>query len=141
MIGEINTSESTLRRDIDYLADTKQARKVRGGITRVERVANESRPIASPFSSERLKNADRKAAIGMKAAELLSGNEGTIVNGGTTTYNLASHLPKNGLTNSLSAVDYALRQTENRCFVAGDEMFHQHMIILGHLMGETPIFF
>ena len=52
----------------------------------------------------------------MKAAELLSGNEGTIVNSGTTTWNLASHLPKNGLTNSLSAVDYASRQClKNSC--------------------------
>ena len=49
LIGEISTSESTLRRDIDYLSDTKPVRKVSGGITRVERVANESRLKLHPF--------------------------------------------------------------------------------------------
>ena len=46
----------------------------------------------------------------MKATELLSTNETIILNGGTTTWNLASHLPKNGLTNSLPVVDYVSRQ-------------------------------
>lgn len=144
LIGEIKTSESTLRRDIDYLADTKQVRKVRGGIAQVDLVVEDSRLITSPFSAERLKNADSKAAIGMKAAELLSGNESIIINGGTTTWNLAEYLPKNGLTilsNSLTVVDYVSRQTDNRCFISGGEVFPHHMIILGHLQSETPNFF
>lgn len=144
LIGVIPTSESTLRRDIDYLSDMKQVRKVRGGITRVAREPKESRLTTSPFSSEQLKNVDRKTAIGQAAAGLLSGNESIIINGGTTTWHMAEHLPKSGLTlltNSLPIIDYIAKQTSNRCFANGGEVFHHHMIILGHLQSERPNFF
>lgn len=144
LIGVIPTSESTLRRDIDYLSDMKQLRKVRGGITRVERQLEESRLTTSPFFSEQLKNADRKATIGKAAADLLAGNESIIINGGTTTWHMAEHLPKSGLTiltNSLPVIDYIAKQTGNRCFANGGEVFHHHMIILGHLQSESPNFF
>jgi rhamnulokinase len=141
----IHTSESTLRRDIDYLADTQKVRKIRGGIARTQDETKDiSRLVTSPFSSEKMKNAKAKAAIGRAAAELLSGNESIIINGGTTTYHIAPHLPESGLTiltNSLPIVDHISRQTGNRCFVAGGEVFHHHMIILGHLQSELPNFF
>lgn len=144
LMGLIHTSESTLRRDIDYLSDMKQVRKIRGGITRIPQKQKASRLTTSPFSSEQLKNADRKAAIGKTAASLLAGNESIIINGGTTTWHMAEHLPKNGLTimtNSLPVIDYVSKQTRNRCFVIGGEVFHHHMIILGHLPSEKPHFF
>lgn len=144
LIGVINTSESTLRRDIDYLADMNQIRKIRGGITRTERTPKESRLVTAPFSSEQLKNSEYKAAIGQVAVGLLAGDESIIVNGGTTTWNMTAHLPDSGLTiltNSLPVVDSVLRQTSNRCFVAGGEVFHHHMIILGHLQSEAPNYF
>lgn len=144
LIGVIPTSESTLRRDIDYLSDMKQVIKVRGGITRIAREPEESRLTTSPFSSERLKNADHKAAIGKAAADMLSGNESIIINGGTTTWHMAEYLPKNGLTiltNSLPIIDYVAKQTSNRCFANSGEVFHHHMVILGHLKSEVPNFF
>jgi len=144
LMGVIRASESTLRRDIDYLSDMKQVRKIRGGITRVAREQQKSRLTTSPFSSEQFKSADRKAAIGKEAANLLSGVESIIINGGTTTWHMAEHLPKSGLTiltNSLPIIDYVSNQTSNRCFANGGEVFHNHMIILGHLQSETPNFF
>lgn len=144
LIGVIPTSESTLRADIDYLSDMKQLRKVRGGITRVAPQSEGSHLTTSPFFPEQLKNADRKAAIGKAAADLLSGSESIVINGGTTTWHMAEHLPKSGLTiltNSLPVIDYVAKQTSNRCFAHGGEVFHQHMIILGHLQSESPNFF
>jgi DeoR family ulaG and ulaABCDEF operon transcriptional repressor len=144
LVGVIGASESTLRRDIDYLSDMKQVRKIRGGITRAAREPEASRLTTSPFSSEQLKHAARKAAIGKAAASLLAGDESIIINGGTTTWHMAEHLPKNGLTiltNSLPVIDYVSKQTSNRCFANGGEVFHHHMIILGHLRSEGPGFF
>jgi DeoR family ulaG and ulaABCDEF operon transcriptional repressor len=144
LVGAIGASESTLRRDIDYLSDMKQVRKIRGGITRTARAPEASRLTTAPFSSEQLKHADHKAAIGQAAASLLRGNESIIINGGTTTWHMATHLPNDGLTiltNSLPVIDYVSKQTNNRCFANGGEVFHHHMIILGHLRSEGPNFF
>lgn len=144
LMDVIPSSESTLRRDIDYLSDMKQVRKIRGGITRAGREPEASRLITSPFSSEQLKNADHKAVIGKAAAGLLSGKESIIINGGTTTWHMADHLPKSGLTiltNSLPVINHVSKHTSNRCFATGGEVFHHHMIILGHLQSETPNFF
>ena len=144
LLDRIDASESTIRRDIDYLASTQQLRKIRGGIASARQLQEESRLVTPPFSSEEQKNADAKKAIGRAAAALLSGNESLIINGGTTTYHIAENLPSSGLTiltNSLPIVDYVSRKTTNRCFVAGGEVFHNHMIILGHLESETPNFF
>jgi len=140
----IGTSESTLRRDIDYLSSTKQVKKVRGGVARFEKDEEGPRLVTSPFSTEKLKHEADKAAIGKKASELLSGQESIIINGGTTTLHMAEHLPRNGLTiltNSLPIVDAVSRQTGNRCFVVGGEVFTHHMIILGHLQSESPNFY
>ncbi len=141
----LDISESTLRRDIIMLSDAKKVNKVRGGVARVKDLSRtESRLVTSPFSDERMKNEDCKAAIGKKAVELLTGQESIIINGGTTTYHFAQQLPDTGftiLTNSLPVVDIVSRQLGNRCFVMGGEVFHHHMLILGHLHGETPNFY
>lgn len=144
LLEVVDTSESTLRRDIDYLDSTKQLRKVRGGVVSAGQQLEESRLVTPPFQAEELRNAEAKKAIGRTAAALLSGDESIIINGGTTTYHIAENLPVSGLTiltNSLPIVDYVSRQTSNRCFVSGGEVFHNHMIILGHLESETANFF
>ena len=140
----IGSSGSTMRRDIDFLASSGKVTKVRGGVARIEEVMREPRLVTSPFVSEQVKNAQKKAAIGEKAASLLSGQESIIVNGGTTTPYLVENLPDSGLTvltNSLPVVEIMARQRENRCFVYGGEVYHQHRIILGQLQNEAPNFF
>lgn len=141
----LDTSESTLRRDISMLSDAKKVKKVRGGVARVQDLSRtEPRLVTSPFSAERMKNEENKIAIAKTAAGLLAGQESIIINGGTTTYHFAKELPDTGftiLTNSLPIVDIVSRQLGNRCFVMGGEVFHHHMIILGHLQTETPNFY
>ena len=141
----VASSESTLRRDIDYLAKTLKLRRIRGGIARITEASPSSSPLVTPpFSVELRKNEKAKAAIGKTAAKLLSGNESIIINGGTTTYHLAPYLPNRELTiltNSLPLVEHIAKQTSNRCFLVGGEVFHQHMIVLGHLQSSIPNFF
>ncbi len=140
----IDTSRSTLRRDIDYLVASKKLRKVLGGVASLDSEEESPRLFTESFSSAELKNIEAKKAIGRAAAGLLSGNESVIINGGTTTFQITGNLPGNGLTiltNSLPIVDYVSRQTRNRCFAVGGEVFRHHMIILGPLENETPNFF
>ncbi len=144
LLASIDASESTLRRDIDQLASMKKLKKVRGGVTAVKRELTESRLVTPPFMSALKKNAKSKEAIGKTAASLLEGSESIIINGGTTTWQMASHLPKEGLTiltNSLPLVETLSTRTSNRCFVNGGEVFHHHLIILGQLQNESPNFF
>lgn len=140
----IESSESTIRRDIDYLASDNQVTKIRGGVARKILAAGEPRLVTSPYHSELIKNEQQKASIGHKAAKLLTGQESIIINGGTTTWHLANNLPDSGLTiltNSLPVVGLAAGKVGNRCFVTGGEVFHRHMVILGHLQNGGPNFF
>lgn len=143
--AKLDISESTLRRDISMLSDAKKVKKVRGGVARVRDLSRtEPRLVTSPFSDERMKNEESKIAIAKKAVELLTGQESIIVNGGTTTYHFAKELPDSNftiLTNSLPIINIVSGQLGNRCFVMGGEIFHHHMLILGHLHGETPNFY
>ncbi|WP_084448672.1 rhamnulokinase [Desulfovibrio inopinatus] len=144
LLASIDASESTLRRDIDELASLKKLKKVRGGVAPVKRELTESRLVTPPYLLEMRKNSRAKEAIGKAAAGLLRGTESIIINGGTTTWQMASSLPKDGLTiltNSLPLVEYVSTCTSNRCFVSGGEVFHHHLIILGHLQNESPNFF
>lgn len=140
----IDTSKSTLRRDIDYLVTAKKLRKVLGGVASLGMSGDGPRLFTASFLSEELKNIEAKKVIGQAAAALLSGDKSIIINGGTTTFHVTEHLPDNGLTiltNSLPILDYVSSQTRNRCFVVGGEIFRHHMVILGPLESETPNFF
>lgn len=140
----LDFSESTIRRDIEYLSSKEKLTKVRGGVVRTEDIQEESGLITSPFFVEKQKNEAAKVAIGKRAAKLLSGEESLIVNGGTTTWCLAKHFPVGGLTvstNSLPVVDEVSRQRGNRCFVMGGELYPRHMLTLGFSKNEEPTFF
>ncbi|GEM_PF-4360 len=144
LMEAVDASESTLRRDIVELASMKKLRKVRGGVAAVKRELAESRLVTPSYFVARDKNLTAKQAIGKAAGRLLEGVEGIIINGGTTTWQLAEHLPQSGLTiytNSLPLIEYVSTRTSNRCFVGGGEVFHHHMIILGHLQSEASNFF
>ncbi len=85
----LKTSVSTVRRDFDELAEQKLVKRVRGGIC-LERAT--SIPML-PFAFREAHYSQEKLLIAQEAAGLIKPHDVLFVDGGTTTFHLADHLP------------------------------------------------
>jgi DeoR/GlpR family transcriptional regulator of sugar metabolism len=85
---ELGLSEDTIRRDLRELASQGLLQRVHGG-------ALPSSPAVADFASRQRLSPDAKAAIGRVAAGLIKRGQTVILDGGTTTMQLARHLPAN----------------------------------------------
>ena len=124
-------SPATVRRDISALAQQKRLRRVRGG---AEPTELDFEPLAGrPFSvSETLYIAEKKA-IARAAAALCEPGDAIIINGGTTTYQLAHTALPPGLqilTNSLPIAQHLLSSSDHRIVVPGGAIYREQNIIL-----------
>lgn len=95
------TSESTVRRDLKDLVNTSQIRLTRGGAVYVG-------TELSGFEERRTSASEEKIKVGQAAADLIESEETVLLDGGTTTLEVARHL--NGkavriVTNSLPVVN------------------------------------
>jgi len=94
----LNVGEITIRRDFDQLASEGLVERVRGGIRQL-RTSD-----MQPFGLREVSHGAAKLAIGQQAAGLLRDGDVAFIDGGTTTYQMADHLPNCRLriiTNSL----------------------------------------
>lgn len=125
-------SSATLRRDLAKLEEDGLVRRVHGGIS-----APDSRPPATlgapAFSSERIKNAEKKRAIAEAACRLVEDGESIIINAGTTTFAMVDFLRErrlNILTNSFPIAEALIRGSANRIMLPGGEVYREQGIIL-----------
>jgi DeoR/GlpR family transcriptional regulator of sugar metabolism len=81
-------SYATVRRDFDRLADQGLVERTRGGIRRKET------PGMMPFSLRQVQHSAEKEKLARKAASLLCPGHVVMVDGGTTTFHLATCLPE-----------------------------------------------
>jgi len=133
---DINASPATLRRDLERLETEGRITRVHGGAK-----APDDRPSTGagpslqgiPFSENIARHATQKAAIGKAAANLCTAGEGVIIDGGSTTLQMCSHLDGKHLqvmTNSLHIVSALLAQAGTRVLVPGGAVFREQDIIL-----------
>ena len=85
-----NTSEMTIRRDLDFLEMEGLARRVRGGAISVQ-----SRAFEPPILQRASNEPEAKRRIGAAAAALLRENETVVIDGGTTTHEMAKAINEN----------------------------------------------
>src|SRR5580658_2178296 len=88
LIEAFDVSGDTVRRDLQYLHEQGVVVRSFGGVVRRDDLAR----FEPPFVSRMRANSDAKAAIGALAATLVSDLQTLIVNGGTTTLELARAL-------------------------------------------------
>ena len=97
----LEVSESTIRRDLESLEDSGEARRTHGGVFytgSVTTVRQFQRGNANDGAW------DKKRAIALEAAKLVSDHDTVLLDGGSTTYELAKQLvgrPLQIVTNSL----------------------------------------
>ncbi len=129
IIDEIGISESTARRDLEYLESLGQIRRTRGG---------------AAFVGEGLFGFDdrhnlavrEKQRIGRAAADLIGPGETIILDGGTTTLEVARCLAEKSLqvvTNSLPIVNHLVGVSGVEVVFLGGYLYPKTGVALGEL--------
>jgi len=95
----LHVSESTVRRDLDYLEESGTAKRTHGGV-----FYTGSSPKLPHFDERQPAQWDKKRAIAAHAVKLIEDGDTILLDGGTTTYEVARLLvgrPLQVVTNSL----------------------------------------
>lgn len=120
----------TIRRDLRLLEIEGFALRVRGGA-----ISTQSRSHQTPIMQRSAHQSEAKQRIGEAAAELLTPGETAIIDGGTTTLQMAKAInPGLGLTIITSSLMIAMEldaKPEIRVMVTGGTLRHGEMSLVG----------
>lgn len=122
-------SESTVRRDLEYLEGIGQIRRTRGGAAYV----GDSIATLDERSSRAL---PQKRAVGRVAAGLVSSGETVLLDGGTTTLEVARNLAGKSLqvvTNSLPVANLLANHSQVELITIGGYVYPKSGVALGPL--------
>lgn len=129
LVDQLGASESTVRRDLEHLDRIGQIRRTRGGAAYV----GES---LTAFDDRRGRAVGEKQEIGRAAAELVQPGETVLLDGGTTTLEVARHLPGKSLqvvTNSLPIVNLLVGASDIELLFLGGYLYPKTGVALGSL--------
>ncbi|ADB17942.1 transcriptional regulator, DeoR family [Pirellula staleyi DSM 6068] len=99
LAGQLQVSESTVRRDLDFLEETGVAQRTHGGV-----FYTGPSPKLAHFDQRQSTHWDKKRQIAVAASRLVEDGDTLLLDGGSTTYELAQLLvgrPLQVVTNSL----------------------------------------
>jgi DeoR family fructose operon transcriptional repressor len=133
LVDHLGASESTVRRDLEHLDRIGQIRRTRGGAAYV----GES---LTAFDDRRQRASAEKQRIGKAAAELIESGETIILDGGTTTLEVAKHLAGKSLqvvTNSLPIVNQLVSVSDIELIYLGGYLYPKTGVALGPLTIES----
>ncbi|MCH7725504.1 MAG: DeoR/GlpR transcriptional regulator [Planctomycetes bacterium] len=118
LAGELQVSESTVRRDLDHLEEAGTARRTHGGV-----FYTGPSPKLPHFDQRQASNWGKKQSIAARAAELIEEGDTVMLDGGSTTYELAQLLVGRTLqivTNSLPVANlFSASHTADLIIVGG----------------------
>jgi DeoR family transcriptional regulator, ulaG and ulaABCDEF operon transcriptional repressor len=131
----LSASPATLRRDLERLQEAGKLNRVRGGaqLGATAQAADRAHLQGVPFHENINRNRTAKEAIGLAAAKLCRPGEAVIIDGGSTTLQMCSHLETLGLqvlTNSLHIVSALLQQPNTGVSIPGGVVFREQNIVL-----------
>jgi len=114
----LEVSESTVRRDLDFLEESGVAKRTHGGV-----FYTGPSPKLAHFDQRQSLNWDKKRQIAVAASELIDDNDTILLDGGSTTYELAQLLvgrPLQVVTNSLPVANlFTSSDNADLIFVGG----------------------
>lgn len=122
----LQTSESTVRRDLESLEGSGQIRRLRGGAA----YCGES---LKPFEARANQSTTQKQEIGRAAAALVQPDDAILIDGGTTTLEMARCLagPAQVVTNSIPIAHLLANQTSIELTMIGGVLFPKTGVALG----------
>jgi DeoR/GlpR family transcriptional regulator of sugar metabolism len=114
----LEVSESTVRRDLDFLEESGVAQRTHGGV-----FYTGPSPRLAHFDQRQALNWDKKRQIAVAASRLIEDNDTILLDGGSTTYELAQLLvgrPLQVVTNSLPVANlFTSSENADLIFVGG----------------------
>jgi DeoR family fructose operon transcriptional repressor len=133
LADQVGASESTVRRDLEYLDGIGQIRRTRGGAAYV----GES---LTAFDERRTKALPQKRTVARVAAELIEPGEAVLLDGGTTTLEVARRLIGKSVqvvTNSLPIVSLLVNQPNIDLVMIGGYLYPKTGVALGPMAVAT----
>ena len=123
----VGASESTVRRDLEFLDSIGQIRRTRGGAAYV----GES---LTGFDERRGWASEQKCAVAQAAADLIQPGEAVLLDGGTTTLEVARRLVEKHLlvvTYSLPVANVLVNQARVELLLIGGYLYPKTGVALG----------
>lgn len=125
----LQVSESTVRRDLDYLEEVGTAKRTHGGV-----FYTGPSPKLPHFAESQPAQWDKKRAIALKAAELIEDGDTLLLDGGSTTYEVARLLvgrPLQVVTNSLPVANLFASNANCDLILVGGYIYPRTGVALG----------
>jgi len=113
----LNVSESTVRRDLDYLESQGSAKRLHGGV-----LYTGTSPVLPHFDARQNIQWEQKKAIAARAIELVQDGDTILLDGGSTTYEVARLLvgrPIHVVTTSLPVANLFASDTNSDLVLVG----------------------
>jgi DeoR family transcriptional regulator, ulaG and ulaABCDEF operon transcriptional repressor len=137
LMAATGVSAASARRDAGRLAAAGYGERVYGGIQALggafsRRMAQSSLETQA-FDVSRTINIEAKRAIARRALEMCVDGDVIIINGGTTTFQMAEflrHTRLKILTNSYPLAEFLIRETQNRVALPGGEVYRDQKLIV-----------
>jgi len=129
LASRLNVSESTVRRDLDHLEDSGVAKRTHGGV-----FYTGPSPKLPHFDFRQSQQWDKKKAIARAAAGLIDDGDTLLLDGGSTTYELAQLLvgrPLQVVTNSLPVGNLFMSSAATDLVVIGGSVHTRTGVCLG----------
>lgn len=126
---QLGVSESTVRRDLDSLEESGGARRTHGGV-----FYTGGQPAMPPFDERQPANWELKRAIARRAVELIEDGDTLLLDGGSTTYEVARLLVGRELqivTNSLPVANLFAANPSADLVLIGGYVYPRTGVALG----------
>ena len=129
LASELRVSESTIRRDLDHLEALGEARRTHGGV-----FYTGTSPQLPHFEEREPAHWDKKRAIAAAAVRLIQDHDTVLLDGGSTTYEVARLLvgrPLQVVTNSLPVANLFASSSNTDLVVLGGYVYPRTGVSLG----------
>jgi DeoR family transcriptional regulator, fructose operon transcriptional repressor len=129
LAGQLQVSESTIRRDLDQLEEAGSAQRTHGGV-----LYTGSSPKFSHFDEQKPTAGDKKRAIAERTVALIADGDTVLLDGGSTTYEVARLLvgrPLHVVTNSLPVANLFASDTASELVLIGGCLCSRTGVSLG----------
>ncbi len=134
LADQLKVSESTVRRDLDHLEESGTAKRTHGGV-----FYTGPSPKLVHFDQRQSAQWDKKKQIARRAAEMILDGETVLLDGGSTTYEVARLLVGRALqvvTNSLPVANLFASSAQTDLVLLGGYVFPRTGVSLGPFANE-----
>jgi DeoR family transcriptional regulator, fructose operon transcriptional repressor len=134
LASALQVSESTVRRDLEQLEEAGAAKRTHGGV-----FYTGSSPKLPHFDERQPAQWDKKRIIASRAVELIENGDTVLLDGGTTTYEVARLLvgrPLQVVTNSLPVANLFAANANTDLVLVGGYVYPRTGVSLGPYANE-----